>query len=245
MHESIIPEHERNERLNKMRELMLANETYQKLLQKWTKEEVELYLNYIATDDAPDMIAQINSETVVGLGCLDFHERFELTLLEKIVDDFLDKPGAYRKALADGNLEEYHQFKTGEVEVVSEYVSWEKMLIPYFEAHPLALRAEMIFLKETAIQLGYQVNELALFIARPINWEEIKQDSKETLEHFYRHERKHNLLIKNEEDDQVFPMVIPDGLEEEIKLAQKFYLDHGASYPEINPSQLLEKNGLR
>lgn len=237
---------EQQERLRKMHELMLANETYQKLLKNWSKEEVELYLKFIAGEDAPRMISQIDSETVVGLGCLDFHERFEITLIENIVDSFLKLPGAYRKALHQGNLKDYHEFKTGEVEVVSEYVSWEKTLVPYFEAHPLALRAEISFLKEIANQLGYQVGELALFIARPVNWEEESSKSKETLERFYKYQRKHNLLITAEDtEDQTFPIEIPDEIGEEIVLAEKFYLDHGATYPAISPTQLVEKNGLK
>lgn len=239
-------DHELQKRLKKMQEIMLANETYQKLLQNWSKEEVELYLKYIAGADAPRMILEINSETVVGLGCLDFHERLELTLIEQIVDNFLQMPGAYREALHQGNVDNYYQFKTGEIEVVSEYVSWEKFLIPYFEAHPLALKAEMSFLKEVANQLGYVVSELALFIARPVNWEEMNQESNETLDHFYKHERKHNLLIKDEDrQDQTYPIEIPDEVKEEIILAEKFYLDHAAVYPGLRPSQLLEKNGLK
>ena len=225
---------------------MLANETYQKLLKDWSKEEVELYLQYIAGDSAPEMISEINSETVVGLSCFDFHERYELTILETLVDNQLQQPGAYRQALQQGNLADYHEFKTGEIIVIYENITREKKFIPYFEAHPLALRAEMSFIREVAKQLGYDLSELALLIARPVNWEEMEPNSNETLEHFYQYERKHNLMIVEEDvEDQMFPPEIPNELVEEIILAEKFYIDHGATYPNIGPSQLLKKNGIR
>lgn len=242
MQELPILEELKQQRLEAMRRVVADDEAYNELLAQWITDEVKLYLLHVAGKNAEAMLKGINERTIAGYAT-DFHERLEMTIIERIVDDRLGN-GSYRKAMHAGELEKYITFETGEVVVISPAIIRKKLLFPYYVAHPQALRAEMEFVKTVAAKLGVELSAVALVVARPDHWKEIV-DTKKTIQNFYSlYCRKQNLRINDDQEDTQFPIELPEGFEEELQRAQQFYLDYGATY-EVLPMEVLKRNGLR
>ncbi len=239
-----LKHHEQQEvqpsKMEEMKRVVAQNEAYQKLKAFWSDDEVTKYVTYIADEAAEEMLAGIASESIDWIAT-DFHERFEMTVLENIIDGREGK-GVYRDAIQTGKLDKYDVIDTGEITVVSPLIHRKKLFFPYFEAHPQAMRAEMEFLQQTAKELGIEISPLAFFAARPVNWEDFDGTDK-TVKEFYLLQRKQNLRIENDEPDGVYPIELPTGFAEELAKAQQFFLDYGAKYA-VLPTDIMKKNGL-
>lgn len=210
-------------------------DTYQDLLHRWTTEDVNLYLRQLNSHSAEDTIRRSALLTPSGIG-IAYHERYELSQFERVVDTHLGT-GIFRSKLQAGQLDDVRDF------VVPEGDRLHKVQ-PYREVHPLAMRAEVEFLQQIAEKLGYSSSCLAFFLAKPNLWRDFRETTR-PLQDIYEILRGGNLIRKSKEEHIDYPLNLPENIYRELVQAERFFEEYGDrdNYT-IKPSVILQRNGL-